>query len=184
VVDSVAWANTTKTVTLTTEFDHGMVVGDYLTVDGGFTAISGVDFAVATGTPVSINTYSFASGSPDVLTIVTASSTGYTLGDEIEIYNLGGDFDGVFTIASVSGSTITANVVSTSVTLTSTSAPSEAAVRRVYRVASVTNNSLTYVKKGGSGTTFTVTAVTPMAGRMYPLGTGTATVSYRSGWIS
>jgi hypothetical protein len=183
-VGAVAWNTTTKTVTLQTEFDHGMVVGDYLTVDGGnVSPVGGVNIGVATATPVSINTYAFNT-TTDVLTIVTASSTGYTLGDEIEIYNLGGDFDGVFGIASISGSTITANVVSTNVTFTTTSAPSEAAVRRVYRVASVTNNSLTYVKKSGSGTTFTVTAVTPMAGRMYPLGVASTTVAYRSGWIS
>jgi len=186
VINSVAWTNTTKTVALTTEFDHNMVVGDYLTVDGGFTAISGVDFAVATGTPVSINTYAFNT-TTDVLTIVPASNTGYTLGDEIEISNLGGDFDGVFAIASVSGSspfTITANVVSTNVTFTSTSAPSEATVRRVYRVASVTSNTLTYVKKSGANVSNFSSSVSPKAGRMYPLGVATTTVAYRSGWIS
>lgn len=182
VVD-VSWDNTTKTVTVETEADHEIAVGDYLTVDGGDVTYGGIDIGVSTATPVGINTYAFNT-STDVLTIVTASSTGYSQFDEIEIYNLGGDFDGVFTIASISGATITANVVSTTATFTSTSAPSEAAVRRVYRASLVTNRSIRYVKRGQSATSFSDSVVNPVAGRVYLLGNGTATVAYRSGWIS
>lgn len=184
VITNVAWNLTTTTVTLTTESNHGMVVGDYLTVDGGTTTVSTSNIGVSVSTPVQISSYTFTT-TTDVLTLVTASATGFTLGDEVEISNMGGDFDGVFAITSISGVNISVVAVSTNPTVASTTAPTEAAVRRIYRIATVpSNTTLTYVKKSGTGATFATTAVANPAGKVYPLGTGVATASYRSGWIS
>jgi hypothetical protein len=185
VITSVAWNTTTKVVTLTTESKHNMSVGDYITVAGGTTTVNLVDIGVATGTSVGISTYGFNT-TTDVLTLVTASATGYTLGDEIEISNMGGDFDGIFAITSISGVNISVSAPSTNVTVSAgTSAPSEATLRRVYRIASTpTTTTLTYVKKSGTGTTYSTFTVPAPAGKVFKLGTGNATVAYRSGWIS
>lgn len=185
VITSVAWDLTNKIVTLTTESKHGMTVGDYVTVDGGTTTVNLVDVGVATSTSRSISTYGFNT-TTDVLTLVTASATSFTVGDEIEVSNMGGDFDGIFAIASISGTTITVSAPSTNVTITAgTSAPSEATLRRVYRIATTpTTTTLTYVKKSGTGTAYSTFAVPAPAGKVYQLGTGVATVAYRSGWIS
>ena len=184
-VTSVTYNATTKLVTLTTEDNHGMAVGDYLTVDGGFTSVTiagSMDTAVATGSTVKINSYTWDGSA---LKMLTDAATGYTVGDEVKVANMGGDFDGVFSVSYVSGTTIHATVTSSTANIsTSTTAPTEATVCRVYRVASVpTANTLAYYKKSltnGSGTA----AVSPVAGRLYLLGNGTATASYRSGWMS
>lgn len=187
-VTNVAWASGTSTFTLTTEFDHKMSIGDYITVDGGYTTVTiaggSLSTAVATGSTVKINTYTW-SNTTNRLMMVTDAATGYTVGDEVEVANMGGDFDGVFKATTVSGTTLHLEIISsTAAVSTSTTAPTEATVRRVYRVADVpTANTLTYVKKSVSNATGTV-AVSPVAGRFYLLGTGTAAASYRSGWMS
>ena len=48
----------------------------------------------------------------------------------------------------------------------------------------MTTTTLTYVKKSGTGTDYGTFAVPAPAGKVYQLGTGVATVAYRSGWIS
>lgn len=189
VVTAHEWNLTSKTVTLTTEAPHGMVSGDYLTVDGGYTTITnGVDLAVATSAPKDISTYSFVTSS-NVLTLNFASSHGFTTGNEIEVSGMGGDFDGVFAMTGGTGtSSLTVVAVSSALDVTTTSAPSDAVVRRVYRVDTIpTATTLTYKKHNQTtGATYATTNITTaaQAGKVYLLGTGTATVAYRSGWIS
>jgi len=188
VVTSVAYNSSSDVVTLTTEFNHGMAVGDYLTVDGGFTTVtySGttIDVAAATGAAVKINTYTWNT-STNRLTVVTDSATNYVVGDEVQVSNMGGDFDGVFLITYVSGTTLHLSVTSSTADISaSTNAPTEATLYRVYRVSAVpTANTVSYVKSSISAPTGSA-AVSPVAGRVYLLGNGTATASYRSGWMS
>ncbi len=189
VVDKLAYSLTGNVVTVTTVTDHGMAVDDYVTLDGGDTTWGPppVNFAVSDSAYVAIDTYSFDT-TTDVLTVTLTStpSPAWVVGDKIEITDLGSEFDGVVTIATIAGAVITAAVVSTTPTVgVATNAPSEATARRVYPIASVpTKKTLTYVLKSGGGTAVDEVTVTPRAGELRLVGDSSMQVSYRSGWIS
>ena len=106
--------NTSGIVTLTTDAAHGFLVGDTVTVANittdttlnGEKVITGVTSTTLSYADAGVNVTS-AILTSNVVTLTTATSHGFSGSDEIYISGLGIPFDGTYTAATASGTSIT-----------------------------------------------------------------------------
>jgi hypothetical protein len=105
--------NTSGIVTLTTDAAHGFLVGDTVTVANltnstlnGEKVITNVTSTTLTYADAGVNVTS-AILTSNVVTLTTATSHGFSGSDEVYVSGLGIPFDGTYTTATASGTSIT-----------------------------------------------------------------------------